>query len=150
MDAYGEKPGYLRRQMEAAALAEAEAGGGDDSDSEEGSQRSQGSEGSEGPEEEDDGVKVWEYEGSGSEEAVSGEDGSDGDDDDGGSSDDGDEDLLDDAPEASDSDPAVTLTAAAPRGGGKGGADAFASLDDYRAMIDADRQAPAGGVGRRG
>ena len=137
VDAYGEKPGYLRRQMEAAALAEAEAGGGDDSDSE-GSQRSQRSEGSEGSEEEDDGVKVWEYEGSGSEEAVSGEDGSDGDDDDGGSSDDGDEDLLDDAPEASDSDPAVTLTAAAPRGGGKGGADAFASLDDYRAMIDAD------------
>jgi ribosome biogenesis protein MAK21 len=140
VDAYGEKPGYLRRQMEAAALAEAEAGGSDDSDSEgpEGPEGPEGSEGSEGSEEEDDGVKVWEYEGSGSEEAVSGEDGSDGDDDDGASSDDGDEDLLDDAPEASDSDPAVTLTAAAPRGGGKGGADAFASLDDYRAMIDAD------------
>ena len=125
VDAYGEKPGYLRRQMEAAALADAETRAGEDSDS-----------GRSEPEEEDDGVKVWEYEGSGSEEtAVSGEDASDDDD---ASSDDGDDEPLEDAPEASDSDPAVTLTAAAPRGGGKGGADAFASLDDYQAMIDAD------------
>ena len=129
VDAYGEKPGYLRRQMEAAALAEATPGAEDDPDSD--SDRSE-------PEEGDDSVKVWEHEGSrAEEEAVSGEDASDDDEDDA-TSDDGDEEPLEDVPEASDSDPAVTLTAAAPRVGGKGGADAFASLDDYQAMIDAD------------
>jgi ribosome biogenesis protein MAK21 len=132
VDAYGEKPGYLRRQMEAAALAEAEAearAAGDDSDDS----------GDSGDDASDDGVKVWEYEGSGSEEeAGSGEDPSDDDDDDDSLDDDDGDDALVSVPEASDSDPAVTLTAAAPRGGGKGGADAFASLEDYQAMIDAD------------
>lgn len=123
VNAYGEKPGYLRRQMEAQALAEAEAAAGSSSDEDD----------------DKDSVKVWEYEGGddseGEEEEV-GDDDSEGEEDEEGEDDSEGEDSAD----ASDSDTPsdeLTLTAAVP-GKGKGGMDAFASLHDYQSMIDAD------------
>ena len=145
VDAYGEKPGYLRRQMdaraaEAAAAAESESDVCEEEEEEE-----------EEDDDDEDGVKVWEYEGDGSEEEEEGavdsegegdsegEDVSEGEDDSEqeGASDD-DDGAVDDAPGAvAVDDDEVTLTAAVP-GKSRGGADAFASLDDYQSMIDAD------------